>query len=664
MTRTLPHGTWPSPLTAERVVAASVSLGEVRVGDDDVWWAEGRPEEGGRVQLVRHRPGGGTVDVLPEGYAARSRVHEYGGGAWWMHDASVFFANWADQRLHRLDPGGRPVPLTPPPAVPAGDRYADGVLTADARWVVCVRERHHPDPGREPTNELVAVAAHPEGEPSEPVVLVAGADFYAFPRVSPDGARLCWTQWCHPDMPWDATELWVGRLRHTDGVIAVEEPRRVAGGPDESVFQPGWAPDGSLLWVSDRTDWWNPYRLTVAELDAGAGSPDEPFASVAGDVGQPQWVFGQSRWCVLADGRLLVAYARDGVDHLGVAGTGGGPVAPVACPFTEVASLRAFGRGAVCVGGSPTAEPVVALLEVTAEPAVEVAVLRPARDLGLDASWWSRPEPFAFPTTGGATAHALWYRPTNPEVTPPPGERPPAIVTVHGGPTGAARARLDLSTQFWTSRGFAVVDVNYRGSTGYGRAYRRALDGEWGIADVEDCTAAARHLAELGLVDPDRLAVRGGSAGGFTALCALAAGDTFRAGASLYGVTDLEALARDTHKFESRYLDTLVGPYPDQRDRYLERSPIHHPERLGAPLIVFQGLEDPIVPPSQAEALVAALAARGIPHAYLAFEGEQHGFRIAANIRRVLEAELAFYARIFGFEPADDLPPLSVEPEG
>jgi len=661
MSQVRPYGSWPSPITAERVVAASVSLGEVHVGDDDVWWAEGRPEEGGRVQLVRHRPGGAVVDVLPEGFAARTRVHEYGGGAWWLHDASLFFVNWADQRLWRLQPGGRPVPLTPEPAIPAGDRFADGVLSADARWVICVRERHHPEPDHEPTNELVAVPAHPDDGPTGPVVVASGADFYSCPRVSPDGRYLCWTQWNHPAMPWDGTELWVGRLAERDGDLSLTGARRVAGGPDESVFQPGWAPDGSLRYVSDRTDWWNLYRIPAADLEAGGSAPETPFATVAGDIGQAQWVFGQSRWCVLADGRTLVAYARDGVDHLGIVGSEGGPVVAVPGPFTELSSLRAFGRGAVCVGGTPTAEPVVALLEVTGEPSLEVAVLRPARDLGLDASWWSRPEPFAFPTSGGATAHALWYRPTNPEVTAPMGERPPAIVVIHGGPTAAARARLELGTQFWTSRGFAVIDVNYRGSTGYGRAYRRALDGEWGVADVEDCVAAARHLAGLGVVDPDRLAIRGGSAGGFTVLRALAAGDTFRAGASLYGVTDLEALARDTHKFESRYLDTLVGPYPDARDRYVERSPIHHTGDLRAPLIVFQGLEDPVVPPSQAEALVAALAARGVPHAYLAFEGEQHGFRVAANIRRVLEAELAFYGKVFGFEPADELPPLVVE---
>ncbi len=676
---TAPYGTWPSPVTADVVVARSVSLGEVHVGDDDVWWAELRPEEAGRVELVRHRPDGAALDVLPEGYSARTRVHEYGGGAWWLHDRSAFFVNWTDQRLYRLDPGEAPRPLTPEPAVTAGDRYADGVLSADARWVVCVRERHASDDDLDPTNELVAVPAHDE---DEPVVLVTGPDFVSTPRVSPDGTRLAWLQWNHPNMPWDGTELWVAELVTVgptggpgdgEGGIALAAERCVAGGVDESVFQPGWLPDGSLLFVSDRRDWWNLYRLGPDRFaprpgggDPAKGPPEpepEPYGTVDGEIGVPQWVFGQSRWTLLADGRVLCAYARDGVDHLGVVPAGGGAVEAVPGPFTEIASLRAFGSGAVCVGGSPTAEAAVAILDVPTDPgaAVGVALVRPPRDLGIGAEWWSQPQPFAYATAGGARAHALLYRPTNPDVVAPDGERPPVIVVIHGGPTSAARGQLGLATQFWTSRGFAVVDVNYRGSTGYGRAYRRALDGEWGVADVQDCAAAVRHLAEVGLVDGERAAIRGGSAGGFTALCALISTDAFRAGASLYGVTDLAALARDTHKFESRYLDTLVGPLPEYRSRYEERSPIHLTDRLHRPLIVFQGLEDRIVPPSQAEALVEACRTRGVPHAYVAFADEQHGFRNADNIRRVLEAEHYFYGRVFGFAAAVDPEPVVIE---
>jgi dipeptidyl aminopeptidase/acylaminoacyl peptidase len=690
-----PYGTWPSPLTAEAVVARSVSLGEVRVGDDDVWWAELRPEEAGRVQLVRHRPGGQAIDVLPDGFSARTRVHEYGGGAWWLHDRSLFFANWADQRLYRLEPDATPVALTPEPAVPGGDRYADGTLTGDARWVICVRERHDPargDHDLDPANELVAVPAHGG---RDPVVLVHGPDFVSSPCVSPDGARLAWLQWNHPNMPWDGTELWVGELTSSGGAagpgaITLRGARRVAGGVDESLHQPGWLADGSLLVTSDRSGRWNLVRVPPTALDGGgtdetaspaAQPPAEPYGTIDGDIATPQWVFGQSRWAALPDGRVLCAYARDGFDHLGVVPAGGGAVTPVPGPFTELSSLHAFGAGAVCLGGSPTAEPAVAVLDLPTDHtdhtdhtghtghtghiddarALGVAVVRPPRDVGLDDRWWSRPEPFAYPTSGGALAHALLYRPTNPEAVAPDGERPPVVVMIHGGPTSAARTQLSLATQYWTTRGFAVVDVNYRGSTGYGRAYRRALDGEWGVADVEDCAHAVRHLAEVGLVDGERAAIRGGSAGGFTALRALVCTDAFHVGASLYGVTDLHALARDTHKFEARYLDTLIGPLPEYTARYDERSPINHLDGLDRPLVVFQGLEDRIVPPAQAEALVEACRAKGVPHAYVAFPDEQHGFRNADNIRRVLDAERYFYGRVFGFEPVTDPEPVVIE---
>lgn len=672
-----PYGSWSSPITAELVVAAAVGLGEALVGEDDVWWAEARPQEGGRVQLVRHRPGGGTVDVLPAGFAARTRVHEYGGGAWWLHGGDVIFANWSDQRLWRLDAGADdPFPLTPEPAVPAGDRYADGRLTADGRWVVCVRERHVPG-GGEPRNELVALAARPDGEPVEATVLVSGPDFVASPRVSPDGRHLCWFQWNHPDMPWDATELWVAAIG--DGpdqheALTIGPAVRLLGGPDEAVTEPRWAPDGSLLVVSDRTDWWNLYRFEPAQVEAALADPTAPppepaaVAPLEAEVGVPHWVFNPSRYAVLDDGRLLVAYSRDGLDHLGVVPAGGGEVVRLATPFTSLSAVQAFGGGAVVVGASPTSESVVAVLDVPATAGagveadleVELAVVRPPRELGLDEAWYSVPEPIRFATTGDRFAHALFYPPTNPTADGPADAAPPLVVLSHGGPTSAARPHLNLALQYWTSRGFAVVDVNYGGSSGYGRRYRRRLDGEWGIVDVDDCIAATRHLVDRGDADRDRLVIRGGSAGGFTTLASLTFREVFAAGASHYGVADLEALARDTHKFEARYLDRLVGPYPARRDLYEERSPIHHVDRLDAPLIVLQGLEDEIVPPNQAEMMVAALAAKGVPHAYLPFEGEQHGFRQAATIRRALEAEAYFYSRVLGFDLADPVEPVDI----
>jgi dipeptidyl aminopeptidase/acylaminoacyl peptidase len=656
-----PYGSWATPVTSELVVRAAAGLGQVALDGDDVWWSELRPAEAGRTQLVRWRPGEGAADVLPEGGNARTGVHEYGGGAWWVRGGRLWFADWASQRLHQLDEGKPSAPVTPEPEVPRGDRWADGDVDPSGRWVAVVRE-HHP-PGGTPAdvvNEIVVVDA--EGE-LPPRVLVAGPDFVSDPRFSPDGRRLSWLQWNHPDMPWDGTELCVTDLRWSGIGPGLMHVTVVAGrgndaGMGESVFQPRWAADGSLWFVSDRTGWWNLYRLT----------PDgqtEAMVLMDAEIGVPQWVFGQSRYAFLAGGRVAFAYQRDGLDHLAVRAAGGS-IHDLAVPYTSVASVEASGDDVVFVGASATAEPAVVRVTVTgAVPAVagEPEVLRPPRDLGLDPSWFSVPEPISFPTSGGRTAHALFYPPTNPEVAGPAGEAPPLLVLIHGGPTAAARSQLQLGTQYWTSRGFAVVDVNYGGSTGYGRAYRDQLRDSWGVVDIDDCEAAARWLGEQGRVDPARLCIRGGSAGGYTTLAALAFRDTFAAGASHYGVADLEALATETHKFESRYLDGLIGSYPARRDLYVERSPIHHVDGFDRPLAVFQGLEDEIVPPNQAEMIVDALRRRGVPVAYVPFEGEQHGFRRAENIRRALDGELSFYGQVFGFElpAAEGIEPVPVE---
>jgi dipeptidyl aminopeptidase/acylaminoacyl peptidase len=668
-----PFGSWTSPVTAEVIVAKSVSIGEVAVGNVDVWWSEARPEEGGRVQLVRHRPGGVTVDVLPAGFGARTRVHEYGGGSWWLHGDDVIFANWEDQRLWRLDAGtDHPVALTPEPSIHHGDRYADGRVSSDGRWVVCVRERHVTD-GGEPRNEIVAIRSRCTGEPTEPIVLVSGPDFVAAPRVSADGTLLTWFEWNHPDMPWDGTELRVARLhddQSTEGSISLGTQRLVAGGRDESITQPEWMPDGSLLFISDRSNWWNLYRVDAdaigALVEAGTAADAIAVAPIEAELGAPQWVFDNSRYAVLADGRILVSWFHLGLDHLGIIPVDRAAVVPLESPFTAVSSVRAFGYGAVLVGATPISEPVVAALDIPGSPdidgstAVTVGVVRPARDLGIGPEWYSVPESITFATTGDRFAHALFYPPTNPDTTGPEDERAPLIVLSHGGPTSAARPQLNLGVQYWTSRGFGVVDVNYGGSTGYGRSYRRRLIGEWGIVDVDDSVAATRFLIDRGDADRDRLIIRGGSAGGYTTLCALTFREVFAAGCSLYGVSDLEALARDTHKFEARYLDSLVGPWPARQDIYVERSPIHHMEDLECPLIILQGLDDAIVPPSQSEMIVAALDANHVPRAYLAFEGEQHGFRQAATIKRALEAEAYFYSRILGFELADEVEPVEI----
>jgi dipeptidyl aminopeptidase/acylaminoacyl peptidase len=643
-----PFGSWTTPVTSELVVAAAVRLGELRVDGDDVVWAEGRPAEGGRTQLVRRRPGGTTEDLLPDGVNARTAVHEYGGAGWWVRDGVVWFVDWADQRLYRLAPGAAaPVPLTPEPARPRGDRYADGEVSPDGARIVCVRERHLGEHATDVRNEIVTLDAR---APSEPRVVVTGPDFVAAPRLSPDGATLAWLQWDHPAMPWDAAQLVVRDL-------ATGEETIVAGGPGESVAEPRWRPDGSLWFLSDRTDWWNLYRWEP-------GTDIAPVVRIEADIGVPAWVFGTARYAVLDDGRVVFARWRGGMDGLAVRGVDG--VFDLDVPFTAVGAVVAAGPDAVVVvAGSPTAEPGVHRVDLAGP---RLTTLRPPRDLHLDPGYLSVPEPVRFPSVDGAgeprTAHALFYPPANARFRGPDGERPPLLVVIHGGPTSKAVPVLAVGVQYWTSRGFAVVDVDYGGSSGYGRPYRELLRERWGVVDVEDCLAAARTLAQRGQVDPDRLCIRGGSAGGYTTLAALARDDTpFAAGADHFGVADLEALARETHKFESRYLDGLIGPYPAARVVYVERSPLTHVDRLRRPLIVLQGDEDEIVPPAQSEVIVAALRAKEIPVAYLVFDGEQHGFRRAENVRRALDAELSFYAQVLGFTlpPDEGIAPVEVE---
>lgn len=637
---TLPYGSWPTPITSELVVRAARLPGGVKVDGDDVWWSESRPEEGGRIAVVRRRADGTVEEVLPPEHNARTAVHEYGGGAWWVRDGALWFADWATQRLHVLDRGGEPVPITPEPEVARGLRYADGDLHPDREVLLCVQEQHHAD-GREATNTIVRLAAQ---EPSTPEIVVAGPDFVSDPRWSPDGRSFCWLEWDHPDMPWDATRLVVD----TDGV------RTVVAGADEreSIGQPTWAPDGSLWFVGDRSGFWSLHRWSPA-------GGREAVVDLGKDIGRPQWVFGQSSFCLLGEREVAVAYSDQGLDRLALVDLDHGH-SDLDLPFTMFDSIRARGGLVVCIAASPTTEPHV----VEVDPATsDVDVLAPPRDLGLDATWFSAPEPISFPTAGGHTAHALLYAPANAEHDAPAEERPPLLVLIHGGPTSAARPMLQLSRAYWTSRGFAVVDVNYRGSTGYGRAYRDLLQGQWGVADVDDCAAVCTYLVDRGDVDAERLCIRGGSAGGFTTLAALAFHDVFAAGASHYGVADLGVLAAETHKFESRYLDGLVGPWPEARATYEERSPIFHTDRIDRPLAVFQGLDDPVVPPNQAEMIVDALRARGVPVAYVAFEGEQHGFRQSQHIRAALDGELSFYAQVLGFDlPGDEgITPIEVE---
>jgi dipeptidyl aminopeptidase/acylaminoacyl peptidase len=640
--RIRPYGSWPTPITSEVVVIRAVRLGDAKV-DGEVIWSEGRPAEGGRTALVRCNADGTTRDLLGRKANARTAVHEYGGGAWWVRDGVVWYANWDDQRLYRVDSGGgRATPLTPKPDQPRGDRYADGDISPDGDSIACIRE-HHPPGGSvvDVRNEVVCLAAH---EPSTPRVLVSGPDFVSSPRWSPDGRWLCWLEWDHPNMPWDGTRLCV---RDADGSSQV-----MAGGPDESVSEPQWLPDGSLIFISDRTGWWNLYRLP-----AGGGPADvEALTQVQAEIALPQWSLGGSRYAVLPDGRIVFSWTRGGFDGLSVR-LPDGSVRELQLPFTAIHTVRGAGEDAVVVvAATPRAESTVVRIVVRADGELErLETLRPPRDLrelGVQDAFISVPEEIEYPSAGGRTSYALLYPPANPDALAPDGELPPLLVDVHGGPTAGAAAELDLDIQYWTSRGFMVVCVNYGGSTGYGREYRDSLRGQWGVIDVEDSIAVARWLADRGRVDPSRMAIRGSSAGGYTTLAALVVRDTpFAAGADHFGVADLEAMTVDTHKFESRYLDTLLAPYPEHRDVYRERSPIQHVDRFSRPLIVLQGLEDEVVPPNQATMIVDSLKAKGVPVAYLPFEGEQHGFRREENIRRALDAELSFYGQIFGFEP-------------
>jgi len=588
---------------------------------------------------VRRTPDGRTCDVTPAPFNVRTRVHEYGGGAFAVGGGCVYFSHFGDARLYRQDPTGAPRPLTGEGSF----RFADLEIDRRRGRVICVCEEHSAA-GHEPVNTLVAIDH--DGD-DEPIVLAAGNDFYSSPRLNPDGSRLAWLSWDHPNMPWDGTELWVGEI-DDDGALGQCE--RVAGGPEESIFQPEWSPDGVLHFVSDRTGWWNLHRHRDGQVEA--------LCPKAAEFGAPQWTFRMSMYGFASPDQIVCTYAEGGVRHLARFDTRTLVLTPLETALSEFDGMRVAPDRAVFMAGSPT-QPL-ALTQFDLRTGA-FDVLRRSSEVVVEARYIARAEAVEFPTQGGRTAHAFFYRPHNPDYGAPPGERPPLLVLSHGGPTAATSSTLRLGVQFWTTRGFAVLDVNYGGSSGYGRAYRQRLDGQWGIVDVDDCVHGARFLVERGLVDGKRLAIRGASAGGYTTLCALTFRDVFTAGASSYGIGDLEALAADTHKFESRYEERLVGPYPERRDLYRARSPIHFTDRLSCPVIFFQGLDDNVVPPNQAEAMVAALRAKKLPVAYAPFAGEQHGFRRADTIRRVLEAELYFYARVFGFALAEPIEPVPIE---
>jgi dipeptidyl aminopeptidase/acylaminoacyl peptidase len=643
MVTVAPYGSWKSPLTLDRLLEEVVGLAYPLVEGDTIYWTEGRPAERGRVVIVRRKPDGTVSDVFGPDHHARTRVHEYGGLCYAVHGGTVYFSNFADQRLYRVRPGEEPEPITPDPDVPASVRYAAPVVSRDGHHLYCVRERHGtPGVATEVVNDIVVLATDGEAEPR---VVADGHDFFSFPTLSPDGRRIAWISWDHPRMPWDGTQIWEAELG-SDGLPV--NPRLVAGDAAESVSQPKYSPDGRLHFISDRTGWWNLY---VDDENGGAA-----LAPAAAEFASPDWVFGLSTYGFLADGSIVAFESSSGLSRLVVLG---GVTVPT--PYTTFAGLVVHGDSVIAVAGSASLP--TALVEVTV-PGGATGVLKAGSKAAVAPEYLSEPEPIEFPTEGGLTAYALFYPPRNPDFVAPDGELPPVIVASHGGPTGATSSSLNYALQYWTSRGIGVVDVNYGGSSGYGRAYRDRLRGNWGIMDLDDCVNAAKYLAAAGRADGDRLLIHGGSAGGYTTLCAVTFRRDFAAGASYFGVADAGALARDTHKFESRYLDGLIGPWPQARAVYEERSPIFHTDQLATPLILFQGLEDRVVPPEQSEAMASALRDKGIPFAYLAYEGEQHGFRKAENIKRTLEAELYFFGRVLGFVPDDVIEPVMIENDG
>lgn len=691
------YGSWPSPITIELLTAGSIGLDSPAVGGDadspvepSVYWLESRSSEQGRTVLVRQRPDGTVEDVTPAPFNVRSSVHEYGGGAYAVADSTVVFSNFADGRLYVIDgSGGEPRPITPdlPGRVL---RYADLQLDLPRRRVIAVREDHRglteaadsaggntsgdaadgPNArGPEPVNTIVRIDLDGTSLSSGGDVVVDGHDFVASPRLSPDGHRLAWQSWEHPNMPWDNSTLWLG---DATGFTAAEATR-VDGGTDSapvSVADIGWLADGRLAWCADRTGFWNLYAAdpdAVAGAAAGGAGAGPALYPVDADCAGPAWVFGQHTWTQTADGAIVIGrHDPAGVTLVRVDATGAEPPVELDVPLASVDGLAADGDDVVCLAGFADRLPAIVRIHPDGDrdatgAAPHLQVLRASSAVRIERDMVSVAEPVSWSTPDGATAHGFFYPPVNPQVQPDPGQLPPLVVLSHGGPTAATTPALKLPVQYWTSRGIAVLDVNYGGSTGYGRAYRDRLRGTWGIVDVDDCCSGATALAQQGRVDGERMAIKGGSAGGYTTLAALTFRDVFTAGVSRYGIGDLEMLATDTHKFESRYLDGLVGVYPQQRQRYLDRSPIHHVDQLSSALLVLQGADDKVVPPNQAEQMAAAVRAKGLPVALRIYQGEGHGFRGAAAVTDSIQSELSFYGKVFGFTPANQLPDLQIE---
>lgn len=642
MKKSSPYGSWQSPITSDLIVSESIRLGQIRLDGENLFWVESRPKEGGRYVIIRRTPDGNCSSLTPPHFNVRTRVHEYGGGAYLVHQGVMYFTNFSDQRLYQQTPGDTPHPLT----LKLPMFYADAIMDQQRNRLICIREDHTLS-DQQPVNCIVSLPLEGLTEDQISNILIKGHDFYSNPRVSPDGQYLTWMAWNHPNMPWDGSELWMAPIQH-DGTLGPAS--HIAGGPNESIFQPEWSPDGTVYFISDRTGWWNLYRWSDGEIDA--------LYPMEAEFGEPQWVFGVSTYNFDGPNHIVCTYTQKGEGHLGRLDVTSKELHPIVLPYTEFEGIQISDSFVYCQASSPTEPSSIIKINIETH---QVEIIRRSVDFSIDPTYLSLPTAIEYPTEHGQTAHAFFYKPCNGDFHAPAHERPPLIVKSHGGPTGSTSTGLNVMIQFWTSRGFAVLDVNYGGSTGYGRQYRERLNGQWGIVDVDDCVNGVKYLIERGDVDENRLAITGGSAGGYTTLSALTFRTFFTAGSSYYGVSDLETLVRDTHKFESRYLDRLIGPYPEQTALYRQRSPIYFTDRLSCPIILFQGLEDKVVPAEQAQMMFEAVKRKGLPVAYLPFEGEQHGFRKAETIKRVLDAELFFYSRIFGFIPSDPIESIPIE---
>tara|TARA_B100000686_G_scaffold353643_1_gene460111 strand:- start:1700 stop:3640 length:1941 start_codon:yes stop_codon:yes gene_type:complete len=635
-----PYGSWLSPISLDSITKESISFGHLAIDDNYLYWTEQRPDEEGRNVIVQYNPKSATkLDLIPHPFNARTKVHEYGGASFLVDAETVYFSNWDDQRIYSCTNNSKPKPLTPVGAF----RYADGVVDKKHKQIICIREDHSSQ-RPEPINAIVAIDINT----GSTRVLVGEHNFYSNPRISPAGNELCWLAWNHPNMPWDGCELHVATIQE-DGSIF--NSRIVAGSANESIFQPEWSPKGSLHFVSDRSGWWNIYSLNE-------GIPKCVYETDA-EFGMPLWTLGVSTYGFINENKIISWFNTRGNWQIGIIDLQDNNFTELKTPYTDLAriGLKAHDNKILIGSASPTSSAAISLFDADSSM---FTLLEGSKTLSFPTEYISLPETIEIMSENNHPVHAFFYPPTNPDFRAPDNTLPPLIVFTHGGPTSATTTGLNLNVQFWTSRGFSVLDVNYGGSSGYGREYRRSLNLKWGIVDVDDCISAASHIVKRGNADPNRLAIRGGSAGGFTTLAALTFRDFFTAGTSQYGVTDLTGLANDTHKFESRYLDNLVGPFPEESKTYDERSPINSADQITCPVLILQGLEDAIVPPNQAERMLETLKENKIPVAYVPFPEEQHGFRKAANIQRSLEAELYFYSQVFKFKPAENLQPVKI----